>query len=179
MEEEPPIQARILRPQRTGIVSYGSALLGIGGVAAEDSTKRTGFRDNDRGLREKPGIQRFSPDIVGGAKIWIRPDRANVDTHGKLKLHVLRVDSEDEAIYEGVVEEADVGKRRPPIDPGFTSMPRLDSKRTLKIGKSSDYGLDDDNPGQSPRRAAPLDTPKGSTDSAQSLLSVLDSSGNR
>ncbi|KAL8719232.1 MAG: hypothetical protein Q9225_003740 [Loekoesia sp. 1 TL-2023] len=179
MEEEPPIQARILRPQRTGIVSYGSALLGIGGVAADDSTKRTGFRDNERGLREKPGIQRFNPDIEGGPKIWIRPDRANVDTHGRLKLHVLRVGSEDEAIYEGVVEEAYVGKGRPPIDPGFTSMPRLDSDRIPKIGKSSNYGLGGDNPGQSPRRVAPLDTPKGSTDSAQSLLNVLDSSGDR
>ena len=175
MEEEPPVQARILRPQRVGVVNHATALLGVGGVAAEDSTKRTAFRENVRGQREKPGIQGLDPDIEGGAKIWIRPDRANVDTHGRLKLHVLRAGSQDEAIYEGVVEQADIGKDRLPIDPGFTSMPRLDSKGAPKVGKSSDYGLGGIGPNPNPQRAAPLDVPKGSQNSTQGMLDFLGS----
>ncbi|KAL8932758.1 MAG: hypothetical protein Q9216_006690 [Gyalolechia sp. 2 TL-2023] len=179
MEEEPPVQARILRPQVSGVVRHGSALLGIGGVAAEDTTKRTSFREQERGTPEKPGIQRFEPEIEGGAKIWIQPDRATIDVHGKLKLHVLRVGRQDEAIYEGVIPEAGAERQRPPTNPGFTSMPKLDYKRTSKVAKSSDYGLGGDRPDQSSRRAAPLNTPRGSTDSIPSLLNMLDNDFNK
>ncbi|KAI4174245.1 MAG: hypothetical protein LQ343_002383 [Gyalolechia ehrenbergii] len=179
MEEEPPVQARILRPQVSGFVPHGSALLGIGGIAAEDTTKRTSFKQRERGTSEKPGIQRFDPEIKGGAKIWIQPDRATVNVRGRLKLHVLRVGRQDEAIYEGVVDEADVRRYRPPSNPGFRTMPKLDLKRAPKVAKSSDYGLGGDRPDQSPWRAAPLNTPKGSTDSIPSLLNVLDAGLNR
>ncbi|KAI4186034.1 MAG: hypothetical protein L6R41_003735 [Letrouitia leprolyta] len=179
MEEEPPVEARILRPQVSGVVKHASALLGVGGIAAEDTTKRTGFKTREKGTQETPGIERFDPDAEGGAKIWIRPDRATVDVHGRLKLHVLRVTREDEAIYEGVVQEADVGRYKPPINPGFTSMPKMDFKRTSQVARSSDYGLGGNKPEQTARRVAPLNTPKGSTDSIPSLLNLLDSDNNR
>ncbi|KAL9029026.1 MAG: hypothetical protein Q9196_002688 [Gyalolechia fulgens] len=179
MEEEPPVQARILRPQASGVAKYSSAILGVGGIAAEDTTKRTAFLPQDSRRLEKPGIQRFEPEIEGGAKIWIQPDRASVDVRGRLKLHVLRVGRREEAIYEGIVQEEDVGRHEPPMNPSFTSMPRLDSKRIPKVAKSSDYGLGGDRPDLSPRRAAPFDTPKGSTDSIPSLLKILDNDYSR
>ncbi|KAL8839288.1 MAG: hypothetical protein Q9170_001805 [Blastenia crenularia] len=182
MREEPPIQARILRPQSSSVTGrHGFALLGIGGVVAEDSTKAMSFREAPNGRRESAGIQRFEPDIEGGAKIWTQPDRATVDVHGKVKVHVLRVDDRDEAIYEGVVKEPDVGPNRPPPynPPGFSSMPRLDGRPSPRTGKSSDYyglgGLSS----QNSQRAKPLNTPRGTKDSNESLLDLMRSTGDR
>lgn len=180
MEEEPPIQARILRPQVSGVVRHASAMLGVGGVAAEDSTKATAYKSTVRGRQEVPGIQKFEPDIEGGAKIWIRPDRASIDVHGRPKVHVLRVEPREEAIYEGVVEEEmEVGSGRRPFNPGFKTMPKLDAMRRMSSGKSSNYGLGRENSGQGSRRATPLDVPNGSENSRQSILDLLESEGNR
>ncbi|KAI4130162.1 MAG: hypothetical protein LQ338_001870 [Usnochroma carphineum] len=179
MEEEPPVQARILRPQFMGVVKHATALLGIGGVAVEDSTKGTAFRSRERGYQEVPGIQKFEPDIEGGPKIWVRPDRAHIDVHGRAKMHVLRVNSQEQAIYEGVVEEEDTGNRKPPLDPGFMRMPRLDSGRLPKLSRTSNYGLGTEDTGQSPQRARPLNVPKGSENVRESLLNLLGSTGNR
>ncbi|KAL8732067.1 MAG: hypothetical protein Q9166_003020 [cf. Caloplaca sp. 2 TL-2023] len=176
MEEEPPVKARVLQPQFTNaVVRHFCALLGVGGVAAGDVTMRTMFRySKDKGRQEKPGIQRFDAETEGGAKIWVLPDRASVDPHGRLKLHTLRVSSHDEAIYEGVIPEADVGSQ-PPINPQFSVMPRLDSAQPSRTGSASAYGLSLDDTGRSPKEALPLDVPQGSIDSRQGILDLLDS----
>ncbi|KAI4148047.1 MAG: hypothetical protein L6R39_002906 [Caloplaca ligustica] len=169
MEEEPPVQARVLRPQFIGVVKHHTALLGIGGIAADDSTKKTFSKSS----REVPGIQRFEPDIEGGPKIWVRPDRASIDVHGKVKMHILRVDPQERAIYEGVVDE-DAGNFKPPYDPGFERMPRLDSGRLPKVGQTSTYGLGRESASERPQRGRPLDGPKTSGNMSESLLNLLD-----
>ncbi|KAL8699092.1 MAG: hypothetical protein Q9201_006198 [Fulgogasparrea decipioides] len=175
MEEEPPVQARILRPQVTNMyIRYHCALLGIGGVAADDVTKRTAWKASDHS--EVPGIQRFDAETEGGAKIWVRPDRASVDAHGRLKLHVLRAGSYDQAIYEGVVPKADVGSNRLP---NHSSMPNLDTLRSSRTRTRPVYGLEGDAQGQSAQRATPFNVPKGSQNSRQAVLDLLDSAGNR
>ncbi|KAL8681583.1 MAG: hypothetical protein Q9186_002323 [Xanthomendoza sp. 1 TL-2023] len=178
MEEEPPVKARILRPQVTNaVVKHYCALLGIGGVAADDVTMRTAFKLNDRPVTQ-PGIQRFDADTEGGAKLWVLPDRASIDPHGRLSLHILRVSRSDEAIYEGVVPEANVSAQ-PPIGSHFTAMPRLDSSRNSRTGSPSGYGLTVDGSGQSAKKAAPLDVPQGSVNSRQGVLNFIVSSNSR
>ncbi|KAL8959526.1 MAG: hypothetical protein Q9193_003632 [Seirophora villosa] len=177
MQEEPPIQARILRPQRLGIVTHATALLGIGGVAAEDSTKGTFTRSRTGGYQETRGIQRFEPDIEGGAKIWIRPDRASIDVHGKPKVHVLRVDRGEKIIYEGVEEteyKTSWARSTPP-----NSMPPLETLNPSKPTRASNYGLAHGDTGQRSQRATPMVVPKGSSNSTQGILDLLDSPGNR
>ncbi|KAL8733285.1 MAG: hypothetical protein Q9181_003641 [Wetmoreana brouardii] len=172
-EEEPPVQARILRPQVTNsYIRYYCALLGVGGVAADDVTKRTAYISNS----EVPGIQRFDAETEGGAKIWVRPDRASVDAHGRLKLHVLRAEPYEQAIYEGVVPEPNVGSSRLPNN---SSMPALDSPRSSGTRKSSVYGFEEHARSQRPQRATPLDVPKGSQNSQEAVLDLLVPAGNR
>ncbi|KAL8807836.1 MAG: hypothetical protein Q9182_000485 [Xanthomendoza sp. 2 TL-2023] len=178
MEEEPPVQARILRPQVTNaVVKHFSAILGIGGVVAEDVTMRTAFRTTDK-AGNQPGIQRFDAETEGGAKLWVLPDRASVDPRGRLKLHTLRVSRSDEAIYEGIVPEAPVGSQ-PPIGPHSSTMPRLDSFRHSRAGNSSGYGLTVDGPGERAKKASPLDVPQGSVNSRQGILAFLESTNPR
>ncbi|KAL8775255.1 MAG: hypothetical protein Q9209_000261 [Squamulea sp. 1 TL-2023] len=173
MEEDPPVQARILRPQRTNaVVKHYCALLGVGGVTAEDSTMRTFHTDKPMGRPGKPGIQSFDAETEGGAKMWVLPDRASIDPHGRLKLHTLRVSHADEAIYENVVPEPNVGKQ-PPNNPAFSTMPRLDSPRRSKTGSGLGYGLSVDNSSQNARTASPLDVPKNIDSSMQSLLDLI------
>ncbi|KAI4273917.1 MAG: hypothetical protein LQ337_004291 [Flavoplaca oasis] len=171
MEEEPPVQARILRPQSTNVViKHYCALLGVGGIAANDSTMRTAFKSNGRG--GKPGIQRFDAESEGGAKLWVLPDRASIDAHGRLKLHTLRVSQADEAIYQNVVPEP-VGNQVP-FYPTSSPMPRLDSFGKTRTGNSPAYGLSVDDSGQIPRTTSPpLDVPKNMDDSVKSLLDLL------
>ncbi|KAL8781244.1 MAG: hypothetical protein Q9213_006097 [Squamulea squamosa] len=179
MEEDPPVQARILRPQLTNaVVKHFCALLGVGGVTAEDSTMRTFHRVKPMGRPGKPGIQNFDAETEGGAKIWVLPDRASIDPHGRLKLHTLRVSQADEAIYQNVVPEPDVGKQ-PPINPAFSTMPRLDSPRSSKTRNNLGYGLSVDNSSQNARTAAPLDVPKNIDNSMQSLLDLIGQEGGR
>ncbi|KAL9001486.1 MAG: hypothetical protein Q9169_000061 [Polycauliona sp. 2 TL-2023] len=169
MEEEPPVQARVLRPQLTNaVVKHYCALLGIGGVAANDVTVRTAFKDNGR--REKSGIQKFDAESEGGAKLWVLPDRASVDAHGRLKLHTLRVTQADEAIYQNVVPEPVAV----PYSSNSSQMPQLDSSYRSRMGNSSAYGLSMDDTNQTPKTTSPpLDVPKNIDDSMQSLLDLL------
>lgn len=169
MEEEPPVQARILRPQFTNaVVKHYCALLGVGGVAADDGTVRTSFKV----AREKTGIQRFDAETEGGAKLWVLPDRASIDAHGRLKLHTLRVTQADEAIYQNVVPEPVAGKQVP-LNPGFSTMPPLDSSRPSKLGNSPAYGLRFGDSNQNSKTASPLDIPKDIDNSMQSLIDFL------
>lgn len=169
MEEEPPVQARILRPQFTNaVVKHYCALLGVGGVAADDGTVRTSFKV----AREKTGIQRFDAETEGGAKLWVLPDRASIDAHGRLKLHTLRVTQADEAIYQNVVPEPVAGKQVP-LNPGFSTMPPLDSSRPSKLDNSPAYGLRFGDSNQNSKTASPLDIPKNIDNSMQSLIDFL------
>lgn len=180
MEEDPPIQARILRPQQMGVVKHFTALLGIGGVAAEDSTIATFAKESKGGRPDVPGIKTFEPDIEGGPKIWVRPDRASIDVHGKPKMHVLRVDPTEVTIYEGVVDEAGVGNGKPAYrSSNFHRMPKLDNLRKVDSGISSNYGLGRDNSSQGRQKTRPLDVPKGSENSTEGLLDLLGMTGNR
>ncbi len=181
MEEDPPVQARILRPQVVGDVNSVTAVLGIGGVAAEDSTKQIFAKDTYKGSRlDVPGIRAFEPDIDGGPKIWIRPDRASIDVHGKVKMHVLRVEPRDVTIYEGVVDEAAIGTSRSSYVSGSSSrMPKLDSMRRVESSKTSGYGSGREASDQSRQRTKPLDVPEGSVNSTEDLLELLAMTGNR
>ncbi|KAL8908590.1 MAG: hypothetical protein Q9171_005387 [Xanthocarpia ochracea] len=173
MEEEPPVQARVLRPQYTNsVVKHYCALLGIGGVAAEDTTVRTAFKENPKGRVGKPGIQSFDAETEGGAKLWVCPDRASIDPHGRLKLHTLRVSYDNEAIYQNVVPQPPVGNQVP-IYPAVSRMPRLDSSRPTKTSNSSGYGLSVDDSSRSRKSVSPLDVPKDIEDSSRSLIDLI------
>ncbi|KAL8746527.1 MAG: hypothetical protein Q9190_001473 [Brigantiaea leucoxantha] len=137
MEEAPPVQARVLRPQSSSATGQRKlhALLGIGGVAGDDLVA------SSHQSTERPGIARYDPDIPGGAKVWVHPARASIDSHGRIKLDSKPAVKETLAIYEGK-EIAIVSK-----PPAFTRgqdrvVPRLDSDRPQPKGVGDrSYGL--------------------------------------
>ena len=85
-------------------------MLGVGGIVTTDNVLSS-FKAQPR-LRDPfpstPGIANFEPDIPGGAKVWVRPLRANVDSKGQIKLEVERANKEALAIYEGQASEVAV-----------------------------------------------------------------------
>jgi hypothetical protein len=83
--EKPPIQGRFLVPH-TNAQGHKRprALVGIGGMVADDSRSRYGNKDQQR------GITRFDPHIPGGAKHWFHPQHATVHPTGRVKLHIQR-----------------------------------------------------------------------------------------
>lgn len=73
----PPIQARVLKPKRGGVV--GGGRIGAAGFVANNP-----FGDNDQN-HAKGSMQVFDPDVVGGAKIWVHPLYAYVDSLGRVR----------------------------------------------------------------------------------------------
>ena len=171
MEDDPPIQARVLQPQvtRNGFVKLNSAILGVGGVAGEDSTKRTFQRSNE----DYPGIKQFEPDIEGGAKIWVHPDRANVDAQGRIKLHILRAEKRTQAIYEGILDEpapTDNVNSANIYQPSDRKLPKLDNLGS-SFGRPQGYGLESS---RGSGRAKPLDVQRDvNGNSAKALMDLL------
>lgn len=129
-----PIQARVLSPQTsaTGWIK-SRAIIGVGGVAGYDDA-RAFFKSGD--MR---GITTFEPDIPGGAKVWVEPNRVNIDSQGCIKVQSSRAEGRALAIYRGIVEDDEVVS--PNIDGKNRQFP--DSAPTTPLPKSlaSGYGL--------------------------------------
>lgn len=82
-EEPAPVQARVIRPQTSAAgVKNDKALLGVGGVVAED--------DRMTFAKDSTGLTGYNPDIPGGAKIYIRATRASVNPRGRIELTTKR-----------------------------------------------------------------------------------------
>ncbi|KAL9608944.1 MAG: hypothetical protein Q9167_006247 [Letrouitia subvulpina] len=137
MRDSPPVQARVLRPQKLTSrgPKFSRALFGVGGIAADDPVYTS------HSSTAKQGIASFDPDIPGGAKIWIHPSRARIDSHGRIKLEPKQAEDETVAIYEG--EQMPTTPAAPAVPKGSDRMvPRLDSGRPkTHRSKSQNYGL--------------------------------------
>ena len=97
MEIEPPVQGRVLLPQKKGgRGARNDALVGVGGVAADD-VKVSMWKSV-----EEPGITNFDPDIPGGAKLWVHPDSSSIDSQGRIELRWKhRANDNTMAVYQG------------------------------------------------------------------------------
>lgn len=85
-EDKSPILGRVLRSQASTGRAMMKAIVGVAGVATEDS--RQPFAKSD----EAPGISRLDPDMIGGGKIWLEPTRAGIDVKGGVRLQVKRAE---------------------------------------------------------------------------------------
>ncbi|KAL9046692.1 MAG: hypothetical protein Q9214_000533 [Letrouitia sp. 1 TL-2023] len=137
MEDGPPVQARVLRPQRLASrgPKYSRALFGVGGIAIDDHVLAA------HSSTAGQGIASFDPDIPGGAKLWIHPSRAKIDPHGRIKLDPKRSEKETIAIYEG--EQMPTTPAAPAVTKGLDRIvPQLDSGRIrTRRSKNQNYGL--------------------------------------
>jgi hypothetical protein len=70
------------------------AIAGVGGIAVEDLNAMTFI---DQGT--PPGLTAFDATIPGGAKYWVSPIRAAVDSDGRIGLSSYRAGSTAKAPY--------------------------------------------------------------------------------
>ncbi|KAJ5081743.1 hypothetical protein NUU61_010007 [Penicillium alfredii] len=89
-----PVEARILRPKGRFKGRVNKAIAGIGGIAVEDLNALTFV---DQGT--PPGLTFFDASIPGGAKYWVTPIRASVDTDGRIGLSSYRASATAKAPY--------------------------------------------------------------------------------
>lgn len=89
-----PVEARILRPKGRFRGRVSRAIAGIGGIAVEDLNAMTFI---DQGT--PPGLTFFDATIPGGAKYWVTPIRASVDSEGRIGLSSYRASATAKAPY--------------------------------------------------------------------------------
>ncbi|OOF96543.1 hypothetical protein ASPCADRAFT_206715 [Aspergillus carbonarius ITEM 5010] len=89
-----PVEARILRPKGRFKGKNSKAVAGIAGIAVEDVNAMT-FYEHDAPV----GIQSFDAGTSGGAKYWVTPIRASVNSAGKIGLFSYRASTTAKAPY--------------------------------------------------------------------------------
>lgn len=89
-----PVEARILRPKGKFRGRSSKAIAGIGGIAVEDLNAIT---FSDQGL--PPGLTHFDASIPGGAKYWVSPVRAAVNSDGRIGISSYRASASAKAPY--------------------------------------------------------------------------------
>ncbi len=101
----PPVRARVLQPQRSTTGYNNIARIGVAGVVGDDSQPRGFNKTNNVGVTEaERALAEFDPTIPGGAKIWVRPDRASIDSQGRIKIETLHADPAAIRVHEGRIE---------------------------------------------------------------------------
>ena len=101
-EHSTTLNARVVAPQRVRGHAKRTALVGVAGVVASDS--RITFTAKD----QEAGVGSYDPDIEGGAKLWIHPQRAIIDSRGRIELVVDRAtaNAKNVAIGEHSIDES-------------------------------------------------------------------------
>lgn len=136
------------------------AIAGVGGIAVEDLNAMT-FVDQ-AGV---PGLAYFDASIPGGAKYWVTPIRASVDSEGRISLASYRASASAKAPY-GIEEykKPSVTNVSDVVRGDQRIVPRLDklSPRQPRFNDSADLQT------RQPQR--------GTEDIARNLMRTLSSS---
>lgn len=165
-EEPAPVQARVIRPQTTAAnTKYDRALIGVGGVVAED--------DRQTFTRDSTGITGYNPDIPGGAKVYIRvPTKASVDSRGRIDIFTRRPrDKTSENIAKGYYYSE--GPAPPPAAVEAAQNRETPTLTRSKPGRPREdlgYGLEDIGAANSSGRASPFLGPEDELPDLNSLL---------
>lgn len=154
-----PVEARILRPKGRFKGRVARAIAGIGGIAVEDVNAMTFI---DQGT--PPGLTFYDATIPGGAKYWVTPIRASVDSEGRIGLFSYRASATAKAPYN--VEDYK--------KPSITSISEAARRDALLVPR-----LDRPKLNQARLRPSPENTPrqpkKGTEEVVQSLMKNLNS----
>ncbi|KAK1699952.1 mitochondrial ribosomal protein MRP51 [Colletotrichum godetiae] len=142
-----PVLARIVAP-RSGA---NSAKLGVGGFITDVPQGDTAF--NHRafvGRNNKiAGVVTFDPDIKGGAKAYVSPSSARVDSDGSIQITVNEANEEAQLILRELVGKAKIYNDKTEVEAPaparrFIRNVRVDNKElgASAVGSSKSYGLD-------------------------------------
>ncbi|PYI22002.1 hypothetical protein BO99DRAFT_400361 [Aspergillus violaceofuscus CBS 115571] len=140
-----PVEARVLRPKGRFKNKGGNAVGGVAGIVVEDLNAMA-FTEYDG----PAGIDQFDVSIPGGAKYWVNPIRASINSHGRIDLASYRATVTSRAPY-GITEYQKPRIMKAPryvAHSGQRQVPRLDRARpqTGTFSASEDLGSPADNP---------------------------------
>lgn len=136
-ELKSPVLGRVLQPQNFGLQDM-KAKVGVGGIVTEDS-KSAMFKVKPTDPNYVQGLASFDPSIPGGAKVWVQPTQASIDSEGKIKLRHERAEKNTVAIFEEKVQEEPL----PEVTKGYDrNTPDLAPSARSRSGSSAGYGLD-------------------------------------
>ncbi|KAF2805867.1 uncharacterized protein BDZ99DRAFT_466208 [Mytilinidion resinicola] len=99
-----PTPARVLIPARTSTGGRGRAILGVAGIAADDSES-----DSVKGggsFSANSGVAFLDTETEGGKKIWVSSSGANITPDARIMLHLARAPREAVEVGLGRLEEA-------------------------------------------------------------------------
>ncbi|KAK5133796.1 hypothetical protein LTR08_007225 [Meristemomyces frigidus] len=110
-----PVLARVVRPRNSAQGTEYVAKLGVAGFIAPDSVSaslNTDRSTRNTALTNSPLLSydpdamahSLDPDLPGGNKMWVHPQHAYVDEHGRVRLTLSRGDREAIAVRSGDVE---------------------------------------------------------------------------
>ncbi|KAK1982821.1 mitochondrial ribosomal protein MRP51 [Colletotrichum cereale] len=143
-----PVLARIVAP-RSG---PQNAKLGVGGFITETPQGDTAF--NQRSFLGRKagiaGVASFDPDIKGGAKAYVQPTSARMDSSGMTQITVSEANEEAQLISKEMVGKAKIYNDKTKIE-GPSGQDRRPLIRTVRTAGQTDntvggspqtYGLD-------------------------------------
>lgn len=87
-----PVEARILRPKGRFKGKTAKAIAGVGGIAVEDLNAMTFVEQGS-----PPGLAAFDATIPGGAKYYVTPIRASINSEGRINLASYRASASAKA----------------------------------------------------------------------------------
>ncbi|XDG09602.1 hypothetical protein ABKA04_009217 [Annulohypoxylon sp. FPYF3050] len=107
-----PVKARVLKPANQGTQSYRPSL-GIAGFVANTSASDTSFnstRFKGSFAQQQKGLFGFNLEKRGGAKVYVDPTSATIDSEGRIIINVDEPNSEAEVVRKELAGELAEGE---------------------------------------------------------------------
>ncbi|KAK3324605.1 mitochondrial ribosomal protein MRP51 [Cercophora scortea] len=138
-----PMQARVINPRRSGI--NVTAHIGVAGFVADSPYGDTA--SNSRGSMSRM-LDRFDPELKGGAKIWVQPNSANVDAKGRIRINVSDAKEEDRLVALELLGEEKIFGEKKKVEPRPSAATELRNSyrssgtyRSTRMSSSTGYGI--------------------------------------
>ena len=97
----PPVISRVLTHQG-GILNQNKTTLGVAGVVAIPSNHGGSARED---AKHYAALPKFDPELEGGAKTYVQPQEASIDSRGRIKLRALRALRNNVLVWKGETDE--------------------------------------------------------------------------
>ena len=157
-------QARVLRAKNSSTSkNKGTAAIGVGGFVST-VTGATTFMPS--GHDRDTGWNNMDPDIPGGSKVWVFPEKVSIDSRGRVKFNVREAHANERAIWEGKSDA-----RWDAQDPTLAQSGG-DQGDFVQSGFSSEEQLQDPTESRSTENKALL--PERKTSPGRGMVSLLD-----
>lgn len=113
-QDRRPVPARVILPQEG--LGGKDPKLGVAGVVIDTPIHATGFNHSNLGTKRAnfasdeffiPGLKSIEPNKVGGSKVWLKIDHANITPQGRINLSTSKASEMSVRVATGVAGTAD------------------------------------------------------------------------